>query len=110
MRRVEYYTGALLAAALLTAGCETNPAPVAPAAQAPAPKASAVRIEASAGAPKEAQSAMIYAKPGDVIEFGPGRFEFRSTLSLDVSSVTVRGTVSNSSVGASGCVCVIALP
>jgi parallel beta-helix repeat protein len=56
-----------------------------------APSASVVHIEAGAGAPKQAQAAMINAKPGDVIEFGPGRFEFRSTLSLDVSGVTVRG-------------------
>ena len=34
---------------------------------------------------------MINAKPGDVIEFGAGRFDFRSTLSLDVSGVTIRG-------------------
>ena len=30
-------------------------------------------------------------RPGDVIEFGAGRFDFRSTLSLDVSGVTIRG-------------------
>ena len=34
---------------------------------------------------------MIEAKAGDVIEFGEGRFEFKSTLSLDVSGVTIRG-------------------
>ena len=34
---------------------------------------------------------MINAKPGDVIELGEGRFDFNSTLSLDVSHVTLRG-------------------
>jgi parallel beta-helix repeat protein len=34
---------------------------------------------------------MITAKPGDTIEFGAGRFDFKATLSLDVSGVTVRG-------------------
>ena len=34
---------------------------------------------------------MILAQPGDTIEFGPGRFEFTATLSLDVSGVTIRG-------------------
>jgi parallel beta-helix repeat protein len=91
VRTVDNFTTALLAAALLTAGCETNPAPPETSAQAPAPSARVVRIEASPGAPKEAQAAMINAKPGEVIEFGPGRFDFRSTLSLDVSGVTVRG-------------------
>jgi parallel beta-helix repeat protein len=49
------------------------------------------RIEAKSDAPKQAQTAMIKARPGETIEFGPGRFEFVSTLSLDVSRVTVRG-------------------
>ncbi len=56
-----------------------------------APSANVIQIEAGPGAPKQAQAAMINAKPGDVIEFGTGRFEFRSTLSLDVSGVVVRG-------------------
>jgi parallel beta-helix repeat protein len=34
---------------------------------------------------------LINAKPGDVIELGEGRFDFTSTLSLDVSHVTLRG-------------------
>jgi parallel beta-helix repeat protein len=90
VRRVDIHTKALLGAVLLLAGCETNSPPAAPITP-QATKSSAVRIEASPGAPKQAQAAMINAKPGDVIEFGLGRFEFRSTLSLDVSGVTVRG-------------------
>ena len=50
-----------------------------------------IAIEAGPDAPKQAQAAMINAKPGDVIEFGAGRFDFRATLSLDVSHVIVRG-------------------
>ena len=34
---------------------------------------------------------MIKANAGEVVEFGTGKFEFSSTLSLDVSSVTIRG-------------------
>jgi parallel beta-helix repeat protein len=88
VRSVDHSSRMLVFAALCAAGCETKPAPVSPAA---GPSASAVRIEAGASAPKQAQAAMINAKSGDVIEFGQGRFEFRSTLSLDVSGVTVRG-------------------
>ena len=56
-----------------------------------APRRSVIRIEAGTGAPKRAQAALINAKPGDVIELGEGRFDFTSTLSLDVSSVTLQG-------------------
>jgi parallel beta-helix repeat protein len=52
---------------------------------------SVIAIEAGPDAPKQAQAAMINARPGDVIEFGAGRFDFRATLSLDVSHVIVRG-------------------
>ena len=34
--------------------------------------------------PSELQAALIDAKPGDVIELGEGRFDFKSTLSLDI--------------------------
>jgi parallel beta-helix repeat protein len=49
------------------------------------------RIDAGPDAAKRAQAAMIDVKPGEIVEFGTGRFEFRGTLSLDVSQVTVRG-------------------
>ena len=45
-----------------------------------------------------AQTAMINAKPGDVIEFAAGRFSFRSTLSVDVSGVTIRGQGSDKTI------------
>jgi parallel beta-helix repeat protein len=41
---------------------------------------------------KRAQTALINAKPGEVIEFGEGKFEFTSTLSLsDTNDITIRG-------------------
>jgi parallel beta-helix repeat protein len=49
------------------------------------------RIDAGPQAQKLAQTALIKAKPGEIIEFGPGKFEFVATLSLDVDSVTIRG-------------------
>ena len=87
-------TPALLAAVILGAsGCSDQPdtgkaSPPAAVAK-PAPKVT--RIEAGPDAPKQAQTAMIKAKPGEVIEFGAGKFEFPATLSLDVSGVTIRG-------------------
>ena len=48
-------------------------------------------IEPGPNAYKAAQAALINARPGDIVEFGAGRFDFRSTLSLDVSHVTIRG-------------------
>lgn len=39
----------------------------------------------------QAQLAMIEARPGDVIQFEAGIFEFSQALSLDVDRVTVRG-------------------
>ena len=71
-------------AALLASGC-AKPSKDGPA----APRVT--RIDEGAGAQKQAQTALINAKPGDVIDFGPGRFEFTSTLSLDVNNVTIRG-------------------
>src|ERR1044072_7063638 len=42
-------------------------------------------------AQKRAQTALIDAKPGDVIEFGEGTFKFPSTRSPGTSGVTPRG-------------------
>jgi parallel beta-helix repeat protein len=89
-------SAALCGAAFLFVGCENPPAPVAVTSPSPtpnvaAPTASVVTIEPGAGAPKRVQAALINAKPGDVIELGEGKFDFTSTLSLDVSHVTLRG-------------------
>jgi len=48
-------------------------------------------VEPGPDAQKRAQTALIKAKPGDVIEFAEGRFDFILTLSLDVENVTIRG-------------------
>jgi parallel beta-helix repeat protein len=50
-----------------------------------------VRVESGPDEGKETQTALIDAKPGSVIEFGEGTFEFGSTLSCDVSDITIRG-------------------
>jgi parallel beta-helix repeat protein len=49
------------------------------------------KIEAGDNAHKQAQAALINARPGDTIEFGAGKFAFTSTLSCDVDDVTIRG-------------------
>jgi hypothetical protein len=49
------------------------------------------KIPLSGDIQKTAQTAFIQAKPGDIIEFAEGRFEFSRTLSLDVENVTLRG-------------------
>ncbi len=73
-----------------TAGPITKPA--SPGVPAPGSNVSKVtRIEPGPDAPKQAQTALIKAKAGDVVEFGSGKFEFTATLSLDVGSVTIRG-------------------
>ena len=94
MRLVSLSSAALCGAALLISGCAEPPrrrAPVSSTATPAAPAAKVISIDAGAGAPKRAQAALINAKPGDVIELGEGRFDFKSTLSLDVSHVTLRG-------------------
>ena len=57
-----------------------------------------VRIEAGADAQNAALEAFIGAKGGEVIEFGPGRYDFDTTLSLDAPGVTVRGAGMNDTV------------
>ena len=98
MRVVNSSAAALCCAAVFVSGCAERPVPeVASSSAGVSPAvdksggAGRVVINPGPDAPKKAQAAMINAKPGDTIEFGAGRFEFRSTLSLDVSGVTVRG-------------------
>jgi parallel beta-helix repeat protein len=80
---------ALGCAVAFVAGCTEPPAPQVD--LPPAQSENVIRIDPGPDAPKRAQAAMINAKPGDTIEFGAGRFDFRSTLSLDRSHVSVRG-------------------
>ena len=92
MRVVDISTAALCCAAVFVAGCADQPATDRAASVVPpAKKENVIRIDPGPDAPKRAQAAMINAKPGDIIEFGAGKFDFRSTLSLDVSGVTIRG-------------------
>jgi parallel beta-helix repeat protein len=81
-----------MVAALGIAGCGEQPGGDREAQQTTSQTAPKVtRIDAGPQAQKLAQTALIKAKPGEIIEFGPGKFEFLATLSLDVDSVTIRG-------------------
>ncbi len=71
-------------ALLVVAGCAKPTSPG-------APKGKVTKVEAGEDARKQAQQALINAKPGDTVEFGEGRFEFASTLSCDVSNITIKG-------------------
>jgi len=75
----------LLGTAGLLAGCSHTPSEKKTA-------ANVTKIEAGPDAQKRAQTALINAKPGSIVEFAAGKFDFTSTLSLeDVSNVTIRG-------------------
>ena len=92
MRFVNISVAALYCAAVFVAGCAEPPVPEgASSAVGKSGSVAPIVINPGPDAPKKAQAAMIKAKPGDIIEFGAGRFDFRATLSLDVSGVTVRG-------------------
>ncbi len=54
-------------------------------------KVKVTKISAGADVQKRAQTALIEAQPGEVIEFDAGMFEFDQTLSCDVSDLTIRG-------------------
>jgi parallel beta-helix repeat protein len=86
---------ALCGAAVFVAGCSEQPVPSGGLSAGGSPGgvkgAGKTRIDPGPDSPKKIQAAMINARPGDVIELGAGRFDFRATLSLDVSGVTVRG-------------------
>jgi len=87
-----YLSLAAIAGVGLTAviGCNSRPATSTGSASKSDPKA--IEITAGPDAQKKAQTALINAKPGQVIEFGEGKFEFDSTLSLeDTSGITIRG-------------------
>src|SRR5205085_6733506 len=56
-----------------------------------AAQARTLDVAAGPNAQERVQTALIDAKPGDVVRLGAGRFEFTGGLSLDVADVTVRG-------------------
>ena len=74
----------LVCGGLLIVGCAK------PGAQS-GPPTKVTKIAPGPDAQKQAQTALINAKPGEVIEFGEGKFELTSTLSCDVSDITIRG-------------------
>lgn len=76
----------LVCIAAAMAGCSERPSKPGSSAT-----AKVTKIKAGPDAQKEAQTALINAKAGEVIEFGEGKFEFNSTLSLDVNDITIRG-------------------
>jgi parallel beta-helix repeat protein len=56
-----------------------------------AAQAKTLSVAAGPDAQERLQTALLDAKPGDVVELGAGRFELTDGLSLDVDSVTVKG-------------------
>ena len=48
-------------------------------------------VPAGADAQERVQTALLDAKPGDVVALGAGRFDLTDGLSLDIANVTVRG-------------------
>ena len=53
--------------------------------------AKTLRVSPGADAQERLQSALIDAKPGDVVQLASGRYELTDGLSLDVADVVVRG-------------------
>lgn len=53
--------------------------------------AETLKVPAGPDAQERLQSALLDAKPGDIVEIGAGRFDLTDGLSLDVNKVTVRG-------------------
>lgn len=56
-----------------------------------AAQAATLTVPAGADAQERLQTALLDAKPGDVVSLGAGRFDLTDGLSLDVDGVTVRG-------------------
>jgi parallel beta-helix repeat protein len=99
VRSIRSFVTFVAGSMLYLSGCE-NPSTPSPSPPGPAKTSTdarearavdGVRIEAGPDAAKQIQAAFINAKPGATITLGEGRFEFRSTLSLDVSKVLVQG-------------------
>lgn len=53
--------------------------------------AKTIDVAPGADAQERLQTALIDAKPGDVVHLGTGKFELTDGLSLDIANVTVRG-------------------
>ena len=57
----------------------------------PAAQAKTLRVAPGPDAHERLQTALLDARPGDMVQLAPGRFELVDGLSLDVDGVTVRG-------------------
>jgi parallel beta-helix repeat protein len=55
------------------------------------PPSRVIKLSPGPDVQKKTQTALINAQPGDIIEFGPGTFDFTLSLSLAVEHVTLRG-------------------
>jgi parallel beta-helix repeat protein len=73
---------------ILFAGCAAKEAP---STMTVVKKASSVEIHPGPNVQEEFQTALIKAKPGDIIGLSEGNFEFTKELSLAVENVTIRG-------------------
>jgi parallel beta-helix repeat protein len=60
--------------------------------------AETISVKAGPNAQERLQSALIDAKPGDIVLIGKGKFVLTDGLSLDVDKVTVRGAGPNASI------------
>jgi parallel beta-helix repeat protein len=69
-------------------GCAGNGTPKKGGGKTPSP---VVNLKPGPNVQEEVQTALIKAKPGDVIEFAAGTYEFTAGLSLAVENVTLRG-------------------
>src|SRR5262249_39492192 len=80
----------VICGALAVAGCVKQAGPGA--------ATKITKIEPGEDAQKRVQTALINAKPGAIIELGAGKFEFSSTVSCDVSDITIRGQGSDKTI------------
>ncbi len=53
--------------------------------------AKVISVPAGLNASEQLQTALITAKPGDIVQLGAGRFDISDSLSLDVARITFRG-------------------
>src|SRR5947209_5044954 len=56
-----------------------------------AAQAKVLNVTPGGDAQEKVQTALLDAKPGDVVQLAAGRYELTDGLSLDVAGVTVRG-------------------
>jgi parallel beta-helix repeat protein len=81
--------GLVIVPVMLATGCDSRPSqPISAAAKA-GPRV--VAIKPGPDVQEQTQTALIKARPGDVIEFDEGTYEFTAGLSLSVPNVTIRG-------------------